>query len=145
MAVPVSAVKRKNPTDLEAPYKWYAHAQAGGEVNFDSLCRMASRGRTVTQADISASLYALVEVMEDMLMDGKIVRLGNFGSFQLVVRSKGALAEKEFNVSLVKGVKLAFRPGTSLVELMGRLSYEHVPQKPPRKKEEETVSAELDV
>ena len=137
MAVPISAVKRKNPANPEAPAKWYAHAQADGEANFDTLCRIAAKGRTVTQADISASLYAVVDVMEDLLAEGKIVRLGNFGSFQVMVSSYPAVSEEAFNVSLVKGTKLAFRPGAALVELMGRLSYTHVPQLPVKKKKEE--------
>lgn len=136
MAVPVSAVKRKNPSNPQAPAKWYAHAQASGEANFDSLCRIAAKGRTVTQADISAALYAVVEVMEDLLMEGKIVRLGNFGSFQVVVSSHPAISEADFNVSLVRGAKLAFRPGPALAQQVANLSYTHVPQLPVKKKKE---------
>jgi len=52
--------------------------------------------------------------MKQSLSKGQIVYLGNFGSFQIGVSSKGAENEDEFTSSLIRGTRIAFRPGKLL-------------------------------
>ena len=42
----------KNPAKQNEPEKFYAMAQAAGEMNFRSLCKDAPEGCTVMRADI---------------------------------------------------------------------------------------------
>jgi nucleoid DNA-binding protein len=62
--------------------------------------------------------------LTEHLAEGKIVRLGNFGAFQVSVSSEGAETEAKFNASLIKGNKVVFRPGTDLKEMQNNLKYE---------------------
>ena len=70
MSVPVTVVARKNPAKQNEPEKFYAMAQAAGEMNFRSLCKDASEGCTVMRADIAAVLYALIDSMMKSLAKG---------------------------------------------------------------------------
>lgn len=54
---------------------------------------------TVTYADIMAVLCALPAVIKQGLSAGEIVRLGDLGSLQMGLRSKGAKTEKEFTLA----------------------------------------------
>ena len=45
---------RKNPSRITEQGKFYAHAQAYGEMYFDSLCENVNARCTVTKADVSA-------------------------------------------------------------------------------------------
>ena len=85
MSVKYSVVMRKNPSKISEPGKYYAHAQAYGEMDFDSLCEEVNGRCTVTRADVAASVEAILESMKKALAEGRIVRLGNFGSFQIGV------------------------------------------------------------
>jgi len=54
MSVKYSVVMRKNPSRITEQGKFYAHAQAYGEMYFDSLCENVNARCTVTKADVSA-------------------------------------------------------------------------------------------
>ena len=60
------------------------------------------------------------------LANGKIVRLGDFGAFQVSVSSTGAETKEKFNASLIKSSKVVFRPGIDLKEMQNNLKYEKI-------------------
>ena len=123
MSVKVSMVARKNPAVKDSPFKFYALAQADGEMNFRRLCKYASDGCTVKRADIAGVLYALIDAMIQGLTEGEIVRLGEFGSFQVSVNSSGVEKKEDFSASQVKGAHIVFRPGIDLVEMLKTLKF----------------------
>ncbi|GHU63366.1 hypothetical protein FACS1894123_05990 [Bacteroidia bacterium] len=55
-----------------------------------------------------AVLEALTQVLTDQLSDGKIVRLGDFGSFQIGLNSMGAETKEKYTASLIKTKKVLF-------------------------------------
>ena len=88
MAVKYNVIERKNllkPT--EAP-KFYASAKADGEVSFKALAKeIAGAGSTVSDTDVLAVLNDLTKALVKYFAEGKIVRFGDFGSFQVSVSS----------------------------------------------------------
>jgi len=64
MSVKYSVVMRKNPAKSSEPGKYYAHAQAYGEMDFDSLCEEVNGRCTVTRADVAAAVEAILESMK---------------------------------------------------------------------------------
>ena len=135
MAVNYSVSGRKNPTNPSAPKKFYAQAQSAGEATFKSMCAIISDRCTVTASDSKAVLDAFVTVMTSELQAGRIVRLGDFGSFQISISSQGAVSEKEYTQSLIKGSKIVFRPGEDLKIAVKTLKYEKVAKLPVKTKE----------
>ncbi|MCD8261951.1 MAG: HU family DNA-binding protein, partial [Bacteroides sp.] len=124
-----------NSMDADAPYMYYALALSAGDMDFYTVCHIASKGCTITQADISAAFYAVVEAAVLGLKEGKVVRLGNFGSLQLSVRSTGTETKESFSVSQVKGARIRFRPGGALTEMLPNLKYHQVEPRGEKKKE----------
>jgi predicted histone-like DNA-binding protein len=106
--------------------KFYARAQSSGEISFKKLCSRISDRSTVTKADVMAALEGCIYIIKDALDEGKIVRLGDFGSFQLSLSSEGTVTEKEFNSSNITGVKIQFRPGKDIKELYKSLEFRKV-------------------
>ena len=47
-------------------------------------------------------------------LDGKIVWLGDFGSFRMTLSSGGADTEANFNKDLIRSANLNFRPGKQI-------------------------------
>jgi predicted histone-like DNA-binding protein len=78
----------------------------------------------ISPADTQAVLVALTEVLTEQLAEGKIVRLGDLGAFQVSVSSEGAETEAKFNASLIKGNKVVFSPGTDIKEMQNNVKYE---------------------
>lgn len=126
MAVKYTVSERGNPLRPEQPKKWYANAKSTGDTTLRALSKAIAARSTVSSADTQAVLVALTEVLVEHLAEGKIVRLGDFGAFQVSVSSEGAETEVKFNASLIKNSKVVFRPGVDLKEMLKNLKYEKV-------------------
>ena len=124
MSVKYTVNERGNPQQPQQPKKWYANAKSAGNTTLRTLGKEIAARSTVSPADTQAVLVALTEVLVEHLADGKIVRLGDFGAFQVSLSSTGAEAEVKFNASLIKGGKVIFRPGIDLKEMLNNLKYE---------------------
>ena len=137
--VTYSVVPRINPREKNDPPKYYAQAQASGDVNIREMSERIQLTCTVTKADVYAVLVSMEDVIIDALKSGEIVRLGDLGTFQIGVSGKGTLTEEEYDSSLIQKARINFRPGIALSGILTNLTYAKVPKKPvPAKKEEES-------
>jgi len=134
MAVRFSVVPKKNPSRMAEPAKFYAQAQAHGDMDFDLICKDVDSRCTATRADVTAVLNALLTTMEIALSKGEIIRLGDFGDFQISVSSAGAETAKEFHSSMIRKARISFRPGKLLTNLLKTVEYTQVAKLPVRTK-----------
>lgn len=126
MTVTYSVVPRKNPAKKEDAAKYYAQAQASGELDFEELCEAITSRSTCTETDVRASISGILFEAKRSLKAGRIVRLGDLGSLQIGLNSEGASTAKEFSGSMIKGAHIIFRPGKTLADLMKILSFQQV-------------------
>ena len=110
MTVSYSVVPRKNPAKKSEPAKYYAQAQASGELDFEELCEAITSRSTCTETDVRAAISGILYEVKRALKAGRIVRLGDLGSLQIGLNSEGATSVKEFTGSLIKGAHIIFRP-----------------------------------
>ena len=136
--VTYSVVPRINPREKNDPPKYYAQAQASGDVNIREMSERIQQTCTVTKADVYAVLVSMEDVIIDALKSGEIVRLGDLGTFQIGVSGKGTLTEEEYDSSLIQKARINFRPGIALSGILTNLTYAKVPKKavPVKEKEE---------
>lgn len=111
MSVKFKAVARRNPQDLTAPQKFYAKAIADGEVDLDTLAQMISDQNTVTETDCYAVLISLEKNIISELAQGRIVKLGRLGTFQVGVSSEGETSAEEVSSTSISKTRVNFRPG----------------------------------
>ena len=124
MAIPFVLTERGMLNNPAAPKKWYASAKSSGELTFRKLAKEISEGgSTVSDSDTMAVLNDLIKVLRRHLDAGEIVRFGDFGSFQVSIKSNGAETEAKFNASLIHSPKIVFRPGADLKEMLNNLKY----------------------
>ena len=126
MSVKFRTVKRRNPMDDTAPDKYYAMALADGSTDLKQLAEMVASQSTVSAADCYAVLIALEANIIRELQQGKIVRLGEMGSYQLSVRAEGKDTAEEVNASSIKKARINFRPGEKLRNMLKTLVYTKV-------------------
>ena len=138
-SVTYSVVPRKNPQEKGTPPKFYAQAQARGDVNIREMSERIQCACTVNKADVYAVLVALEDVIAEALQNGEIVRLGELCTLQVSLSGKWALTEEDYNTSLIKKKRINFRPGTVLANAMASLSFSKVEIKYPKETEEEEV------
>lgn len=134
--VTYSVVPRKNLINKEEPAKYYAQAQASGDVDVKEMSLRIEKACTVTRADVMAVLIALEDTIVEGLQRGEIVRMGEIGTFQIGLRGKGAATEADYNVALIRKAKVNFRPGVALTSILPGLSFAKVDKLPVKKKDE---------
>ena len=127
MAVTYVVKEKANPLKRDDFKKWYATAKSSGELTFRQLSKeIAAGSTTVSDTDVLAVLNDLTKILRRNLEAGKIVRFGDFGSFQITLSSAGAPSEDKFHPSLIRGSKVQFRPGIDLREMQNNLKFKKV-------------------
>ncbi len=124
--VTYSVSPRINPRDREAAPKYYGHVQASGDINIREMSERIQQTCTVHKSDVFAVLVALEDVITDALKSGEIVRLGDLGTFQIGISSKGAVTEEDYSESLIKQARINFRPGLALCGILDNLTFSKV-------------------
>ena len=136
-SVTYSVVPRINPREKNDPPKYYAQAQARGDVNIREMADRIQATCTVTKADVYAVLVSLEDVVKDAIQNGEIVRLGDLCTLQVSLSGKGTLTVEDYNDSFIKKAKIIFRPGTILAGALETLKYSKVAIKYPKETEKE--------
>ena len=121
MAVKYTFQQKSNPNQPEAPKKLYAMAKSSGEITLKELSREFTK---INDSTIFAMLNELVKALNSHLADGKIVRLGDFGSFQISFGSEGIETSEKFSDKLIRNKKVVFRPGNDVKKMLKELRFE---------------------
>ena len=116
-----SVTARPTPRDKDASYKYYASPQVKENVSMADFCRhISDHNSKYNRADIHAVLTQTVDCIREMLLDGKKIQLGDLGSFQIGLSSKGTLTAEDFNPNIhVKAVRVNWTPGSDFQNLLG--------------------------
>jgi predicted histone-like DNA-binding protein len=123
MAIHYVVAERGNPQRPEDPKKFYAQAKSDGDISLKELSKEISQRCTVNYADTLAVLEALNQVLTINLDRNKIVRFGDFGSFQIAIGSEGAETKEKFTPSMIRSRKVVFRPGEDLKFMLKNLKF----------------------
>lgn len=108
-----SLVLRGNPADREQPEKAYATAQTRQTYDIRGLAdHIVSHGCVYDRGDIEAIVDKAVACIQELLLDGYAVQLGDLGKFSVTLSSKGAARFEDFNPAVhVKKVTALWSKG----------------------------------
>lgn len=114
----ISVIQKVNPQAPLEPRKYYGVTKAAGSVDIRQLANRISKETTLGTPDVVAVIEALLQDIPEFLLDGKIVKLGDFGTYRLTISSEGAATLEEYSISMIKKTKLNFRPGLVFKNLL---------------------------
>jgi predicted histone-like DNA-binding protein len=123
MAIPFVATGKTNPNDSEIPMQYYPRAVHSGTIELDDLADQISIKSTVSPADCYAVIVSLVNEISLSLEEGKIVRLGHLGSFQVSIKGTASNSSVEVKPQNVKSSSIIYRPGSRLKKMLGNLTF----------------------
>ena len=118
--------------------------QASGDIDLREMAERIQATCTVHKSDVFAVLVALEDVITDALKSGEIVRLGDLGTLQIGISSKGAATEEDYSESLITKARINFRPGSALTDALSGLTFQRVAVKYIKPEEDEDVVVEED-
>lgn len=111
MSVKYNIVERGNPSNPEAPKKFYPSIQSSGRLNLRELAAIAADRSTLTETDFIAAVESFLAIIPKELAKGNIVELGDFGSFWLRTTAEGAGLVGQVNADQINSIRPRFNPG----------------------------------
>lgn len=123
MAIKYNVIEKSNPRDPSAPKKFYASSFITGKADIDTLTKYIEQISTVSGADIRAVLYAIVDVVPNILRDGNSVTMGNLGAFRVSLSSTPSDTADEVGSKNIKGARIIFTPGKEFKSMLNNLTY----------------------
>ncbi len=126
MAISYVVNQRVNPRDPKGPRKYYAMAKSTKEETTRELATEISKRTGLSVSDVMASLEAFIDLIPERLIQGYIVRLGDFGSFNITLSSEGAATADKFTTAMIKGNNLNFRPGKIVEKVLSTADYKRI-------------------
>lgn len=125
MSVKYVLALKGNPGNPDAPKKYYAQTKSTGDITLKQISReIAENSTTVSDTDVLAVLNDLTKILNRHLKNGEIVRFGDFGTFQINIKSEGAETEAKFNQTMITDVKVSYRPGSDIREMINNIIFE---------------------
>ena len=123
MPVKYNIVERANPSNREAPKKFYPSIQSSGRVTTREMAEMAADRSTLTTADMMAAIESFLSIVPQQLAKGNIVELGDFGSFWLKTTADGANVPDEVGAEQITSILPRFIPGKTFKKALKTIDY----------------------
>ena len=123
MAIHYVVAQRVNPRDVAAPRKYHAVAKSAGEETVRQFATEISKRTGLSSSEVFAVIEAFIDLLPDQLLDGKIVRLGDFGGFFITLQSEGVDKAQDFDATKITGNTIHFRPGKILKKALLKPDY----------------------
>ena len=98
-----------NSHSPKAYHKWYGRLVAEETMSTSDLCKhIQMHGSIFTPDVVKGVIEKFISCFEELLLEGKKVKLGGLGTFYLGSVSEGAESESDFNASNFKKIRLRF-------------------------------------
>ncbi|MDR1527613.1 MAG: HU family DNA-binding protein [Dysgonamonadaceae bacterium] len=123
MALFYKKTQRGNPANPSAPKLWYPILKSIGLVKEKQVAQQLADETTLNPKEAEMTLYQLLKVIVNLLLDGHTVQLGELGSFRLTSRSEGSATEEAVNPNKIKSVHVHFTPSKTLREQLGKATF----------------------
>ena len=124
MSVKYNVVERGNPSDREAPKKYYASVVSSGRKTMRQIAGRITQISTVSSTDTMAVIEAFLNVIPEELAAGNVVELGDFGSFWMKANSEGSEIAEDVRASNITNLLPRFNPGKEFKKVLATVEFE---------------------
>lgn len=104
--------------------KFYAAIVRERPVEIRKIANEISNFSSLTTTDIFAVLESFLDRMHVYLEEGRIVKLGDLGSFSPALASHGEEVAEDVNQQTIKKLKINFRPSLELKSRLLQVKFE---------------------
>ncbi len=117
-------IERGNPGNPEAPKKYYATNVSKGKKGIAAISKDIADISSLSRGDISSTISNMVDQIPKYLLDGQSVSLGELGTLRMSFSSEGVENEADFNVNMIKKLKIIFTPGKLIKDEIKKAKFE---------------------
>lgn len=116
-------VQRFNPSNPTAPKLWYPLIKSIGKMTEKQVAKEISEETTLNPKEAEMAIYQFQKVLVKALLDGKTVKLGELGTFQVTISCKGVESEAEVSSANIKKINLRFTPSIELKQSLEKAHF----------------------
>lgn len=114
MSIFLKPVQRHNPQKPEEAMKWYPVQYTTKLVDENEVAELIADETTLNPMEAQMAIRQLRKVVQRLLLDGKSVKLGNWGTFNITLNTEGSPTKEALTARNVKTVNINFQPGDEL-------------------------------
>ncbi|MBP3551920.1 MAG: HU family DNA-binding protein [Bacteroidaceae bacterium] len=128
MAIILKKTQRVKPgTSKEnmesAPKKWYPVQHTLQLMDENAVAAEVADETTLNPAEALMAIRQLRKVVLRALLDGKSVKLGDWGTFQVRLSTEGADTKETLTAGNVKQVRINFQPGSEMKAALQKATF----------------------
>lgn len=124
MSIPIIPLKKHDLNNENGPqHKYYAVVKASGTDTLEDIVRKVEGMSSASKADVHLVILSLLQVMQNSLEEGRIVRLGKLGTFRISVSSKAETDPKKINARSVQKARIIYHPDKELKPWLEQLKF----------------------
>lgn len=117
-------VAKKNP--LAGIVKYYAQPILYSQISKQDIVDAAQRNTSIPRAYLDMAYDALINEVENFVMNGHSVQIPNLGTISCRIRGKGADSRKEYSTERISKVGFTFLPDPYIKKLLKKVQYRQV-------------------
>lgn len=117
-------VAKRNP--LDDSVKYYAQPELYSQISKQDIIEAAQRNTSIPRAYLDMAYDALINEVENFVMNGHSVQIPNLGTISCRIRGEGADARKNYSTELIKKVGFTFLPDPYIKKLLKKIQFRQV-------------------
>ena len=117
-------VAKRNP--LDSSVKYYAQPELYSQISKQDIIEAAQRNTSIPRAYLDMAYDALINEVENFVMNGHSVQIPNLGTISCRIRGEGADTRKDYSTELIKKVGFTFLPDPYIKKLLRKIQFRQV-------------------
>lgn len=117
-------VSKRNPID--GTVKYYAQPELYSQISKDDIVEAAQRNSAIPRAYLDMAYDALINEVENFVMNGHSVQIPNLGTISCRIKGRGAKTKVSFNAEFIDKVGFTFLPDPYIKKLLKKVQFRQV-------------------
>lgn len=114
-------VSKRNPIDGST--KYYAQPELYSQISREDIVEAAQRNTSIPKAYLDMAYDALINEVENFVMNGHSVQIPNLGTISCRIRGKGADKRDNYSTEQIKKVGFTFLPDPYIKKLLKKVQF----------------------
>jgi predicted histone-like DNA-binding protein len=103
---------------------WFPKLTGSSQVDLLEVARILAKRSTASEADVYLVMLGLVDLIPDLLAQGKTIKMERFGTFRLHARVKTENSPEKITVRNIKELRLSFKPDNQIKKALQNIDIE---------------------
>ena len=117
-------VPKKNP--IAGSVKYYAQPELYSQISKEDIVEAAQRNTSIPRAYLDMAYDALINEVENFVMNGHSVQIPNLGTISARIKGAGASTKVSFSTEYIKKVGFTFLPDPYIKKLLKKVQYRQI-------------------